>query len=81
MKNQVIFKKIESGKYKLLLNGAELITISKGSYTWSVSAQTDAFVELYDKLDRYNNWMIEGDNYLTKSEVKACFENAANSIS
>ena len=63
-----------------MLNGVEMMTISKGSYTWSVYAQTDAFVEFYEKLDRHNNWMVESDNYLTKSDIKVCFQSAANSI-
>jgi hypothetical protein len=81
MKNKVSFKKIESGKYKLMLNGAEMLTISKGSYTWMVYGQTDAFVEFYDKLDRYSNGMVDSLSYSTKNEAKACFEFAANSIS
>ena len=80
MTNQVSFKKIESGKYKLMLNGTEMLTISKGSYTWFVYGKTNAFTDFYDSLDRHNNWMVEGYEYLTKSSVKVCFETAANSI-
>jgi len=81
MKNQVSFKKVKSGQYKLLLNGAELITISKGTYNWYVCNETDAFTDFYNKLDRYHNWMVESQSYDTKAELKECFQFAANSIS
>jgi len=81
MKNQVSFKKVELGKYKLFLNGVELITISKGTYNWDVSNETDAFTDFYNNLDRYHNWMVESQSYDTKAELKECFQCAANSIS
>jgi len=74
------FKKIEAGKYNLLLNGEVLATVSKGSYTWNVYNQTEAFTSFYDKLDRYHNWMVEGQSYDTKAELKECFQAAANSL-
>lgn len=80
MKNSITFKKVESGKYNLLLNGEVLATTSKGTYTWSVYDQTDAFINFYDKLDRYHNWMVEGSSYDTKTELKECFQSAANSL-
>ncbi len=77
---KVAFKKIEAGTYNLLLNGEVLATTTKGTYNWSVYNQTDAFVNFYDKLDRYHNWMVEGQSYDTKAELKECFQTAANSL-
>ena len=77
---KVTFKKIESAKYNLLLNGEVLATISKGSYTWDLYKETDAFTKFYEKLDRHHNWMVEGQSYDTKSEIKECFQCAANSL-
>lgn len=79
-KMKATFKKIEAGKYNLLLNGEVLATVSKGTYTWSVYNQTEAFTSFYEKLDRYHNWMIEGQSYDTKAELKECFQCAANSL-
>lgn len=79
-KMQVTFKKIEAGKYNLLLNGEVLATVSKGSYTWNLCNETDAFTSFYDRLDRYHNWMVESQSYDTKAELKECFQSAANSL-
>ena len=80
MENAITFNKIQSGEYKVYLNGLELATIKKGSYTWTVYGQTDAFVNFYEKLDRYNNIFLESNTYTTKSEIKASYQSAANSI-
>jgi|9_EtaG_2_1085328.scaffolds.fasta_scaffold01285_11 hypothetical protein len=77
---KVTFKKIEAGQYNLLLNGEVLITVVKGSYNWTVHNQTDAFVSFYNKLDRYHDWMVDNQSYYTKSELKECFQCAANSL-
>ena len=77
---KIAFKKIEAGAYNLLLNGEVLATTRKGTYTWSVYNQTDAFENFYNKLDRYHNWMVEGQSYDTKAELKECFQTAANSL-
>lgn len=77
---KVTFKKIEAGKYNLLLNGESLATVRKGTYTWNVYNQTDAFVNFHNKLDRYHDWMVEGQEYDTKAELKECFQCAANSL-
>jgi len=78
--NAIVFKKIEAGKYKVYLNGLEFVTIKKGSYNWMVYGQTDAFVDFYEKLDRYNNIFLDADTYATKSEIKECYQCAVNSI-
>jgi len=78
--NKVTFKKIEAGNYNLLLNGEVLLTVIKGSYVWDVEDHTDAFTEFHNKLDRYNDWMVEGHTYNTKAELKVCFQSAADSL-
>lgn len=80
MKNAITFNKIQAGKYQVCMNGLELVTIVRGSYNWTVYNQTAAFVAFYDKLDRYNDWLLDAQTYATKSELKMAYQYAANSI-
>lgn len=79
MKNEITFKKIEAGHYQLFLNGVPMVQYERGYRTWWVSSftGTDAYINLLNSMHRDIKWLIDmqGD-YLTKAEIKKCWESA-----
>ena len=73
-------KKIAKGKYNLLLDGVELLTITKYSYDWNVTNETEALTAFYESLDRHNAYLIDCGSFSTLGSLRACYKAAVNSL-
>lgn len=79
MNNAITFKKVDAGNYKLLLNGVEMAQYERGYKTWCIVAfsGTNAYREVLNSMDYKFKWLIDSDgHYLTKAEIKKCWESA-----